>query len=127
MTETFAVALVGDTDGGWLVEAASTTHATDIVQETVVRARKVPRRELLVWRANYYRERNLADGPAPGGFNREVSARRRETRAPQCPVPPESLGPETALARREPGKLPGQDPNEVRLRHEFRPSGQIPC
>ena len=54
--------------------------------------------------------------PAPGGFNREVSARRRETRAPQCPVPPESLGPEAALARREPGKLPGQ-----RNRQDFCP------
>ena len=54
--------------------------------------------------------------PAPGGFNREVSARRRETRAPQCPVPPESLGSETALARREPGKLPGQ-----RNRQDFCP------
>ena len=32
--------------------------------------------------------------PAPGGFNREVSARRRETRAPQCPVPPETLAPD---------------------------------
>ena len=54
--------------------------------------------------------------PVPGGFNQEVSARRRETRAPQCPVPPESLGPETALARREPGKLPGQ-----RNRQDFCP------
>ena len=69
--------------------------------------------------------------PAPGGFNREVSARRRETRAPQCPVPPESLGSEAALARREPGKLPGQRsrqdccprPNP----QEFCPSGQISC
>ena len=60
--------------------------------------------------------RNQGAVPAPGGFNREVSARRRETRAPQCPVPPESLGPETALARREPGKLPGQ-----RNRQDFCP------
>ena len=75
--------------------------------------------------------RTNAAVPAPGGFNREVSARRRETRAPRCPVPPESLGPETALARREPGKLPGQ-----RNRQDFRPcpnpreicpSGQISC
>ena len=67
--------------------------------------------------------------PAPGGFNREVSARRRETRAPQCPVPPESLGPETALARREPGKLPGQGPNDDGFRHEFcpRPDPQEIC
>ena len=60
--------------------------------------------------------RNQGAVPAPGGFNREVSARRRETRASQCPVPPESLGPETALARREPGKLPGQ-----RNRQDFYP------
>ena len=46
--------------------------------------------------------------PAPGGFNREVSARRGETCARQCPVPPESLGVEMPLARREPSKLPGQ-------------------
>ena len=54
--------------------------------------------------------------PAPGGSNREVSARRGSSRAPQCPVPPESLGPATALARREPGKLPGQ-----RNRQDFCP------
>ena len=59
--------------------------------------------------------------PAPGGSNREVSARRGSSRAPQCPVPPESLGPATALARREPGKLPGQDADDARLQHEFWP------
>ena len=69
--------------------------------------------------------------PAPGGFNREVSARRRETRAPQCPVPPESLGPETALARREPGKLPGQrnrqDCCPCSNPQEICPNGQNSC
>ena len=30
--------------------------------------------------------------------------------APQCPVPPESLGPEAALARREPSQAPGSGP-----------------
>ena len=69
--------------------------------------------------------------PAPGGSNREVSARRGSSRAPQCPVPPESLGPATALARREPGKLPGQRnrkdfcpcPNP----QEMCPNGQNSC
>ena len=46
--------------------------------------------------------------PAPGGSNRKVSARRGPPRVPQYPVPPEGLGPEAALARREPGKLPDQ-------------------
>ena len=54
--------------------------------------------------------------PAPGGSNREVSARRGSSRAQQCPVPPESLGPDAALARREPSKLPGQ-----RNRQDFCP------
>ena len=48
--------------------------------------------------------------PAPGGSNPEVSARRGSSRAPQCPVPLESLGPEAALARREPGQAPGSGP-----------------
>ena len=65
--------------------------------------------------------------PAPGGSNREVSARRGSPRAPQCPVPPESLGPQSALVRREPCKLPDQDPNDDGLRHEFCPNGQISC
>ena len=59
--------------------------------------------------------------PAPSGSNREVSARRGSPRAPQCPVPPESLGPQSALVRREPCKLPGHDPNDDGLRHEFCP------
>ena len=49
--------------------------------------------------------------PAPGGINREVSARQGSTPAPRCPVPPESLGLKTALAREEPSKLLGQHPN----------------
>ena len=74
--------------------------------------------------------------PAPGGSNREVSARRRETCAPRCPVPPESLGAETPLARREPGKLPGQGRDDGRIPQEFDPcfdpqefcpSGHISC
>ena len=69
--------------------------------------------------------------PAPGGSNREVSARRGSSRAPQCPVPPESLGPATALARREPGKLPGQRSRQDSCPRphpqEFCPNGQNSC
>ena len=77
MTETFAVGLVGETNAGWLVEAACTTHAIDIVQETVPRARKVPRRELLVWRANYYRERQPRRRFVPGFVDAPLTTPRK--------------------------------------------------
>lgn len=93
-------------------------------------ATRTPRRTAL------NRARTNGAVPAPGGSNREVSARRGSSRAPQCPGPPESRGPETALARREPGKLPDQDPYDDGFRHEccpradpqeICPSGRISC
>ena len=39
--ETYAVALVGEEDRGWLVEAASAEEAIDLVHGTVPRAREV--------------------------------------------------------------------------------------
>ena len=40
-TGTFAVVLVGETDAGWLVDAASAEDAIDIVHGTFPRARKL--------------------------------------------------------------------------------------
>ena len=54
--ETFAVALVGEEDRGWLVEAAPAEEAIDIVHGTVPRAHEAWRGERLVWTAEYYRE-----------------------------------------------------------------------
>ena len=59
MRETFAVALVGEEDRGWLVEAASAEEAIDVVHGTVPRAHEVWRGKLLVWTAEYYRKRHL--------------------------------------------------------------------
>ena len=47
-TGTFAVVLVGETDAGWLVDAASTEEASDIVHGAFPRAREVWRSEPLV-------------------------------------------------------------------------------
>ena len=63
--EPFAVALVGEPDTGGLVEAASAAEAVDIVHGTVPRANDARRGELLVWTADYYRERHLAGGAFP--------------------------------------------------------------
>ena len=41
VVETYAVALVGEEDRGWLVEAASAEEAIDLVHGTVPRAREV--------------------------------------------------------------------------------------
>ena len=72
--------------------------------------------------------------PAPGGFNREVSARRGTAPAPQCPVPSESLGPAPVLARREASNLPGQHGREerkdicpCRKPNDVCPDGPISC
>ena len=47
-TDTFAVALVGEEDRGWLVDAATAGEACAIVHGTVPRAHEVWRAELLV-------------------------------------------------------------------------------
>ena len=57
--ETFAVALVGEEDRGWFVEAASAEAAIDIVHGTVPRAREVWRGELVVWNERYLLPRSL--------------------------------------------------------------------
>ena len=68
--ETFAVALVGEEDRGWLVEAASAEEAIDIVHGTVPSAREVWRGELLVWNERYYRDRFLGGAEMPLTWSR---------------------------------------------------------
>ena len=68
VVETFAVALVGEEDRGWLVGAASAETAIDIVHGTVPRAHEAWRGELLVWTAKYYRERHLGGGAFPNSW-----------------------------------------------------------
>ena len=70
MRETFAVALVGEEDRGWLVEAASAEEAIDVVHGTVPRAHEVWRGELLVWTAEYYRKRHLGGEAFPDSWTR---------------------------------------------------------
>ena len=70
MTETFAVALVGEPGAGWLVDAASAGEAVDIVHGTVLRAREGWRGELLVWNEDHYRRRYLRGGPFPPTWTR---------------------------------------------------------
>ena len=70
MRETFAVALVGEEDRGWLVEAVSAGEAVDVVHGTVPRAHEAWRGELLVWTAEYYREHHLAGGAFPDLWTR---------------------------------------------------------
>ena len=79
MTETFAVALIGDEDRGWLVNATSAEEAVSIVHGTVPRAHEVWRGELLVWNASYYRTRHLAGRAFPDSWTR-LSA------PPPCPA-----------------------------------------
>ena len=69
-TGTFAAALVGETDAGWLVDAASAEEAIDIVHGTVPQAREVWRSELLVWTEDYYRHRYLLGAPFPASWTR---------------------------------------------------------
>ena len=68
--ETFAVAIVGETDAGWLIEAHSADEAVELVHESVPRAREVWRGELLVWNESYYRSRYLAGAPFPASWTR---------------------------------------------------------
>ena len=68
--ETFAVALAGEEERGWLVEAASAEEAIDIVHGTVPRAREVWRGELLVWNERYYRDRFLGGAEMPAIWSR---------------------------------------------------------
>ena len=69
MSERFAVAIVGDLDGGgWIVEADSTEDAINIVRGTVPRAAEVWRGELLAWTERYYRQRYLLGGDFPAGW-----------------------------------------------------------
>ena len=70
VTETFAVALVGETDAGCLVDATSAEDAVSIVHGTVPRAREVWRSELFVWNESYYRQRYLAGAPFPDTWTR---------------------------------------------------------
>ena len=70
MTETFAVALLAETDAGWLVDAASSEEAIDIVHGTVPRAREVRRGELLAWLEDEYRNRDLLGDPFSAGWAR---------------------------------------------------------
>ena len=69
-TETFAAALVGETDTGWLVDACSAEEAISIVHGTVPRAHEVWRSELLVWNEDFYRQRYLGGGTFPASWTR---------------------------------------------------------
>ena len=66
-TETFAFALIGQTDSGWLVEAESGDAALDHVHCTVDRARECWRSELMVWTERRYRELYLLGNEWPAG------------------------------------------------------------
>ena len=63
--DTFAVALVGEEDRGWLIDAESAGEAQRIVRGTVPRAHEVWESELLVWLASDYQARHLAGAPFP--------------------------------------------------------------
>ena len=69
-TDTFAVALVGEEDRGWLVDATTAGEARAIVHGTVPRAHEVWRAELLVWLASDYRARHLGGAPFPDSWIR---------------------------------------------------------
>ena len=69
MSEQFAVAIVGDLDGGgWIVNADSAGDAIAIVRATVPRAAEVCCGELLAWTERHYRERYLLGGDFPAGW-----------------------------------------------------------
>ena len=68
--ETFAVALAGEIDRGWLVEASDADEAIDIVYGTVPRAREVSRDALLVWTECYYRGLYLTGDAFPSSWSR---------------------------------------------------------
>ena len=68
---TFAVALAGETDEGWPVDAASAEEAIDIVHaNTVPRAREVWRSELRVRTEDDYRNRHLPGAPFAASWTR---------------------------------------------------------
>ena len=69
-TQTFAVAVTGEIDTGWLVEANTAEEAIDLVFGTVPRAREAWRGELLVWTERYYRDRYLLGEPMPESWLR---------------------------------------------------------
>ena len=99
MTDTFAFALVGEEDRGWLVDAESTGEARRIVHGTVPRAHEVWESEL-VRNDSYYCERYLAGGP----FVREHYDEFITTAAKQQWDHPDVLlrGEHAVSARREP-------------------------
>lgn len=68
--DTFAVALPGEEDRGWLVDAESAGEARRIVHGTVPRAHEVRESELLVWLASDYRTRHLASAPFSDAWTR---------------------------------------------------------
>ena len=72
--------------------------------------------------------------PAPGGHNPEVSARRGNTPAPRCPVPPKSLGSAAPLrggghasSQVGYGNEKRQDICPCRKPEDVCPNGQISC
>ena len=68
MTETFAGALLGKTNAGWLVDAATAEEA--IEHGTVPRAREVYRGELLAWSEDEHRNGHLLGAPFPASWTR---------------------------------------------------------
>ena len=66
----FVVALAGEVDSGWLVDATSAEEAIDIVYGPVPRAREVTKDDLLVWTERYYRDLYLAGGAFPDSWTR---------------------------------------------------------
>ena len=68
--ETFAVALVGQTDAGWLIEADSAEAALDHVRRTADRVKAYSNRGLLVWTEQRYRELYLCNRDWPPGWVR---------------------------------------------------------
>ena len=67
--ETFAVALAGEIDTGWLVEAADVDEAIEIVFGTVPRAREATKDDLLVWTERHYRDLYLAGAAFPATWS----------------------------------------------------------
>ena len=69
-TGTLAVALVGETDAGWLAGAASAEEAVDIVHRILPRAGEVWRSELLAWIEDDERHRDLLGAAFPASWTR---------------------------------------------------------
>ena len=61
MNQRWAVAIVQDFSGGWLLEARSVEEALAIVRGTDARAAEVAPAELLAWAEAQYRRRYLLD------------------------------------------------------------------